>query len=180
MTVSRNKSFLAAIVALTAIPALFLEAYLYSDLLSSAGHNIGLFLRIFILFCCVFDLPAYIIGIGKPRVGGLWLLVNVTVTLAFFIGLLVCRIFAAHAIATISWPNVLFEPPLLAIFKGIALFCTRFIAALALIRISALQFSHDGAKSLSTLRHAVNNLLSTISVAYSALWVFYLFSIYLG
>jgi hypothetical protein len=59
---------------------LFIEAVLYVGGTLTAGKNITLDLRLFLLVGCVFDLPAYILSFSWPRAAGWWLQANVVGT----------------------------------------------------------------------------------------------------
>jgi hypothetical protein len=80
MNARRLKLTAAAVVIATAIPSLLLEAVLYAGLTFTSARNVTFGLRFFLLFCCILDLPAYLIGIALPRVGAIWLGLNVTIS----------------------------------------------------------------------------------------------------
>ncbi|GAC1659502.1 MAG: hypothetical protein NVS9B15_22170 [Acidobacteriaceae bacterium] len=130
---------------LCAVPVLAFEAVLYAGLTFTAGKNIGFWLRLFLLFGCVFDLPAYVLSGVHPKLAGRWLLVNAGLTL-LFMG---------------QFP----------IYELGAAFCmVRVISGLALFQVGRLGEAEGSSKT----RVMVKTVGKVVASAYSSLWVIYL------
>ncbi|QNI30793.1 hypothetical protein H7849_16930 [Alloacidobacterium dinghuense] len=175
----RSRSLLkfVLLIVLAGCPLLLVEFVLYVGLTFTAPTNIGIWLRVFLLFGCLLDLPALVLAIVWQRGAGYWLAGNAIIS---------WLIYLAFQAQTLFSGNSTYHPPLSSLLKtelafqwkavlfwGLKLICA---SCLLIISRSSVDAPSERIKSFTRIARPIAWMLVG---GYSVCAVLLLFSWYL-